>query len=215
MGLLQNLTKMGGRLGILKIVSTTATAPPGRIPTRKLTLKELMTEIRTQQVETLAQCPAELSVDFARLFESAGIKTPPTGWTIQKLIETLRSDACKGLSREETQKAILAEISKDQAHVHDVVADGIARDQALDAFEVFARKKFDERVSLCQSRKAELQAQIHDLQQQIERLDGQAASDKAHWKQWHDHKIQYEKDMAWAIGFLLDKATITVDHDHA
>jgi len=36
-----------------------------------------------------------------------------------------------------------------------------------------------------------------------------AATEAAQWKQWLDQKRTYEKDMAWAIGYLLDRPVIT------
>jgi len=214
MGLVDTLVKLGGKLGVLKIVAAPADASQKKIATRKVTLKELQTEIQAQEVQLLAEEPAELSVEFAKVFEAAGIKPLGGGWTVDKLGEVLRRGELRHRTRLDIQAAVLEMMARDNARVQDVVADAMARDRAIDAFEVFARRKYDERLTALQRKEAELESQIRDLQGRLAGLAQDEQAQKTQWTQWHDKKVQYEKEMAWALGFLLDKPAITIDQDH-
>jgi hypothetical protein len=88
--LLQNL---GDRLGLLETAVRPAGQPAVKIQTRTVTLAELTTEIRVEEVRALADLPAELSVPFEKIYETAGIQPPPSGWTLDRLKQYLLTDA--------------------------------------------------------------------------------------------------------------------------
>lgn len=211
MGLFSELTKIGGRLGMVQIVSTTAPAARRKIPTRKVVLKDLAAEIHQEEVRSLAQMPAELSVEFAAVFEAAGIQTPAHGWTTQRLAEALHGASFQKMDRPAAQKEILRLLSAEGAHVHEIVQDAVARDQALDSFEAYARRKMEDRDAIRRRKIAETQAQIQELQRQVDGLQKDGQEDQAQWKQWQTRKSACEKEMAWAVGFLVENKAITVD----
>ncbi len=214
MGLMQGLMSIGGKLGIVRIVSTTASAQPGKIPTRKVTLSELALEIRSDEVRRLTQAPQELAIDFAKVFEAAGIKTPGHGWDVEHLAKALSCEPLAGKDRAGVQKALLEMLSHDGAHVHEIVQDAMARDQALDAFEEFAHKKLADRQSLRQQQQAQIDNQIKELQERRAVLEQEMDEERKRWKTWHDGKIGAEKRMAEALSFLVQDSVISVDHDH-
>lgn len=209
------LKQVGGRLGIVRVVSTTAPAPPEKVPTRVVTLKELMTELRGEDVRALAELPAELTCSFDRVYEAAGIPAPEHGWTIERLKEFLRAATPPALPREEMQKRILQALAADQAHVHELVKDAIARDQALDAFELFVRAKMDTRAAERQKRVGELTAKIRDLEAQVARLGDEARADETRWDEWHTRKVAAEKEMARALAYLVEEPVVSVDEPPA
>jgi len=211
MPVLDWLRNAGDRLGLLHFVSTTNPAPPQKIPMRAVRLSELMIEVRKDEVASLAQQPAELSQPFERVFEAAGIETPEHGWTIEKLKEHLAGDACRGKPREEVQKAILAALSADKAHVQDVVKDAIARDRALDAFEVSVHAKMHDRALARQEKISSLQGEVKALQREISDLTDEANTDEASWRAWHERKVAREQEMARALSFLLDQPVLDID----
>ncbi|MCY2931862.1 MAG: hypothetical protein NTV86_20685 [Planctomycetota bacterium] len=213
MALKDAFVAIGGKLGLIRMVSTTATAGPGKIPTRKVTLAELSTEIRAEQIRELTEQPVELSLDFAKIFEAAGIAKLSHGWTVDKLEAVLAGPPVAGMDRTEAQKAVLAMLTADKAHVHEVVQEAMARDKALDAFEVFAHKKTKQRVESCQSRIVELESQIASLRQQADELHKEADANRAAWKAWHQRKVECEKAMARTLGILVEDAAITIDGD--
>jgi len=174
-------------------------------------LSELMIEVRKDEVESLAQQPAELSQPFGRVFDAAGIATPDHGWTIEKLEQHLAGDDCRNKPREAAQKAILAALSADKAHVQDVVKDAVARSRALDAFEVAIHAKMHDRVTARRDKVSHLEDEIKSLQHEISDLTAEAKEDEASWRAWHERKVAREKEMAAALGYLLDQPVLDVD----
>ena len=208
------LRNAGDRLGLLRFVSTTEPATPlQKIPMRTVRLSELMIEVRRDEVESLAQQPAELAQPFEKVFEAAGIEPPEHGWTIEKLKEHLAADDARNKLRPEIQKAILAALTADNAHVQDVVKDAVARGHALDAFEVSVHAKMHGRAAEREEKIASLQDEIKSLQREIGQLADEEKEDEADWRAWHERKVACEQEMAWALGFLLDQPVLEVDSD--
>ena len=76
MGIMGLVGGVADRLGLIRVVEVKDPAKPQKVTTRSITLKELVTEVRAEQVKALSELPAELSVDFAKVFEAAGVKIP-------------------------------------------------------------------------------------------------------------------------------------------
>lgn len=213
MGLVTWLTNVGGKLKILSTVPANNDTSPAKLTMKSVSLTELMTEIQANEVRALAQLPAELSIAYDKLFEAAGVQSPNHGWTIGKLQELLRTEQYKSMDRAAAQKAVLGVLQAQKAAVEDVVKDAVARDQALDAFEEFSRKKMDARSQARQTKLADIRTQISDLQAQCRTMEEEAKVDREHWRQWHRGKTAFEKEMAWALGYLLDQPIVTVDEN--
>src|SRR5215213_788728 len=97
MGLLDTLRTIAAKLRIIHVapageVAAGAGKPIDKIPTRSITLAELISEIRSEEVRSLADAPAELTVALEKVCETAGVKPLGNGWTIDKLRDTLRTD---------------------------------------------------------------------------------------------------------------------------
>ncbi len=213
MRLFEGLQKLGGRLGLVRVVATDAVAPgmpPTKLVTRTVTLADLATEVKSEDVRALANMPAELSVAFSKVFDAAGIKPPAHGWTIERLMSLLHTEQFKEMDRASVQKAVLGLLSNDKAQVEDVVKDAVARDHAIDAYEEFVRKKMQDRAAARASRTADIQAQIQELQAEIAKLGDDGKVDREQWRKWQEGKISFEKDMQWSLGFLLDTPVVTV-----
>ncbi len=211
------LREAGGKLGLLRVVQhdeAEGTAAPVKIPTRTVHLKDLTAEIRADEVSSLARVPDELQAGFGRVFEAAGIKPAPDAWTVERLRDLLRGEPYKSMDRQAAQKALAAALADKKVAVEDLVKDAIARDKALDVYEEAAREKMDARSQARQVRLAEIQSQIDDLQRQREQLQREQADEQRLWQRWHESKIDFEKEMAWAVGYLLDQPVITVDTPH-
>src|SRR5205807_2428627 len=90
MPLLENLRAMGNRLGLINIVTLKdPSAETPKVTTRSMTLDQLASEVSHAEMRALAELPAELSVGFDKVFDAAGIKPPPHGWSVVKLGATL------------------------------------------------------------------------------------------------------------------------------
>ncbi len=211
MALVHWLTSVGGKLRILSTSPPKADSAPAKMTMQSVSLKDLVSEVQAEEVRALAQLPAELSIAFDKVFEAAGVKPPPHGWTIEKLEELLKTEQYKSMDRAAAQKAVLGILQAQKAAVEDLVKDAIARDQALEAFEGFARKKMDLRNEARQSKMAEIRSQIANLQSQCQAMEEESAIDREQWRKWRQGKTAFEKEMAWALGYLMDKQILTVD----
>jgi hypothetical protein len=213
MTLMELLESLGNRLGILEKVEQTSPRVTTGIQTRSVTLTELTREIRAEEVRSLSELPAELSIPFEKIFESAGIVPGSHGWTIERLRQLLRTDAFKKLDREAAQKQILDVLGAEKVSPEELVKEAVARDKALDAFEAFARKKMEDRQAARERNIAELESRIEELQKACDHMKAQATSDQETWREWRQRKRQQERDLAWTVGFLIDRPVITTDSD--
>ena len=107
MNLIELLRALGDRLGIVEMRQPASAARPAKIQTRTISLNELLTEIRQEEVRVLAERPAELSIAFEQIFATAGVKAAAHGWTVDRLKQVLQTEAHQSKDRVEAQKAIL------------------------------------------------------------------------------------------------------------
>ncbi len=213
MGVLGLITVAANHLGLIRMVEVLNPAKPQKITTRSITLTQLRTEVRADQVRALSELPAELSVAFDKVFEAAGIKAPAHGWNIPRLQQLLQTEQYKAMPNEAAQQAVLGTLAADKAPVEDLVQDAVRRDKALDAFEGFVFKKMNARVEARQARDAQIEEQIRALRDEQSRAAEETRADQQRWDQWHQRKSDFEEEMARAVGYVLEKPLITVDRD--
>jgi hypothetical protein len=213
MSLMNLLQQIGGRLGLVKVVEAQADATgsgPAKIATRSVSIKDLAAEVRQEEVRVLAEAPAELEVPFAKVFEAAAIKPPAHGWTIERLGALLASDQYKTLDRTNTQKAVLGLLAAEKVPVEDLVKDAVSRDKAVDAYDIFTRKKLEDRTAARERRVGEILDQIKDLETEKAKLADETRQDQDRRCQWVDRKIAYEQDLARTVSYLLDQPVISI-----
>ncbi|PYV00824.1 MAG: hypothetical protein DMG10_19520 [Acidobacteria bacterium] len=211
MSLLDRLHELGERLRIFEARPKANAAKLAKIATRTVTLSDLTTEIRQDELRALAELPAELSIAFEKVFEAAGIKSPGHGWTAARLKQLLESDQFKTMDRPSVQRSVLNILADEKVDVEDIVKDVIAHDQALDAFETFTRKKMLDRIAARQKKVAEVETQIASLQEQRERLTHETETDEQHWTAWLERKRAYERDLSRTISYLVDRLVVSID----
>ncbi len=211
MGLVEILEALGDKLGIIVKAEGNHAHPAAKIRTRSVTLEELTSEIRAEDVRALADLPAELSVTFEKIVETAGIAPVPHGWTIERLRELLLTEEFKKLSREDAQKKLMTVLAGDGVAAEDLVKDAIARDRAMDAFEKTARLKMEDRLATRERQISELSGKIKELEKEGARLREQIEADRTNWRGWRSRKRARERDLAWTVGFLIDRQVITTD----
>jgi hypothetical protein len=212
MGFLDMVQSVGGRLGIIeKPAARGAAGRPAKIRTRSVTLEQLKTEIHAEEIQALAEAPAELTVPFEKIFETAGLPRLPSGWSIDRFRELLETEPFKGKARETIQSRILEALSKDKVAAEDLVKDAVARDQALDAFEKFAERKMRDRLALHERELSEVEAKIAELHKESSRLRQLAEADGRSWGDWLKRKRAHERELARVVGHLIDRPVITTD----
>ena len=213
MNLGQTLRNLGGRLGILRVVAmeeTPGNTAPRKVITRTITLKDLATDVRRDEVRLLAERPAELEVPFAKVFEAAGVKPPANGWTVERLGAAVNTDKFKAMDRKAAQKTVLEMLASEKVTVEDIVKDALAQDQALDAYDVFVRRKMEERAEARQRRVDEIRSQIKELEQECAMRIEESKADRDRWQAWLARKIAHEEEMAQALSYLLDVPVVSI-----
>jgi DNA-binding transcriptional ArsR family regulator len=213
MSFLDLLQNLGDRLGLLESAAQPAGQPAAKIQTRTVTLAELATEIRLEEVRALANLPAELGIPFDKIYETAGIRPPANGWTVDRLKQYLLTDAFKNKDRSIVQTAILNILKSEKASTEDVVRDAMARDKALDSFESFVQKKMDDRMAARERKRAEIESRIGALQVELAKITEDTKVDQEKWREWRRRKRVQERDMAEAVGYLIDRKVITTDDE--
>jgi len=211
MSFLDLLQTVGGRLGILEAPSKASGGEAVKVATRTVTIDELKSEIRSEAVKTLADLPAELTVPYAKIFEAAGVTAPAHGWNVARLEALLRAEPYKSQERALAQRNLLSLLNSERVPPEDLVKEAMAQDQALDAFEVFVRKKVEDHMAMAEHQIAEIDAKIQALQTERARLLEHIPSDQGKLREWRQRKRAYERELAAAIGYLTDRPVITTD----
>lgn len=207
MNLIGILRKLGDRIGIIEMSpAEKQTSAPAKIQTRTITLSELMMTVQISEVHELAERPADLTVPFEDIFRAAGHNAEKAGWTVERLQEFLNSDRIRKMSRDDAQRATLHMLTEENIDPADIIKDAIFRDQALDAFEDSASRKR-------QRWRADQQHLLSDLSARMKQAEKDIAAEEERWKDWRSQKRQRERDMANAVGFLIDRPVISIDDE--
>lgn len=206
MNLLGMLRKLGDRLGIVELSKDPQPSVPIKVQTRAVTLSELIMTIRVTEVRQLAELPAELSISFEEVFKAAGLQTPAVGWTVDRLLDFINSERIRQMDHADAQRETLRMLASEKVDSADVVKDAISRDQALDAFEEFILKKR-------QQWKTEKNQLLDELKEEQRQIEEEIRAEDRKWTEWRRLKRQREIDMARAIGYLIDKAVISIEDE--
>jgi hypothetical protein len=213
MSFVKFLQGIGDRLGILETVPVAGTPATVRIQTRSVSLRDLSGEIKSGAVQSLAEAPAELAAPFEKIYEVAGISANPQAWTTDRLKQFIEGEPCRGKPREEVQKSVLARLNSDGVSAEVIVKDAIARDQALDAYETFAREKMQARMETCKKRRFSAESRIRDLQEECRMLEKVMKDDESEWNEWKKKKRARERELASIVSYIVDRKVITSDEE--
>jgi hypothetical protein len=211
MSFVKFLQGIGDRLGILETAPAGGSPAAVRIQTRSVSLQELTGEIKSGAVQSLADAPAELAVSFERIFEAAGISANPQDWTTDRLKQVLADAPCKDKPREEAQKAVLALLNSAGISPEIIVKDAMARDRALDAYEIFVRDKMQCRMAMHKKKLAAAESRIRDLQEECRTLEKTMKEDEEKWNEWKRNKRARERELASIVSYIVDHKVITLD----
>jgi hypothetical protein len=215
MSIIKFLQGIGDRLGILESVSNPEVTPHRRIQTRTVTIKELAGEIKSGEVHDLAASLEDSAIPFEKIYEAAGISTKADDWTINRLGRLIADEHSKNKSREEIQVAVLDALRSESVQVETIVKDAIARDQALDSFEACAGDKIKDQVGACKKRLMEIETEIRNLQEKSSALQEKMKENEERWRDWKKRKRASEREMASALGYIIDQPIVTTDDEGA
>jgi hypothetical protein len=141
------------------------------------------------------------------IYRAAGIMNPRRGYSINKVVEMVRSEHIRGLSKEMQQAAVLMALDAAGISLDQVQQDAKARQDVLDSYETDQKKQ----VEAMWARKAEeviqIQAELesvkaHHLARISRNLEG-VAREKATFNKWLTLKQQECESMAEAVELCL------------
>jgi len=104
--------------------------------------------------------------DFPAIYRAAGVTDPAHGYSAYKVLEIFSSPGFAALDTRAKAAALTGFLNMNPSGpvpVTDIVQDAVRRDQALDKFEEFLRKKLEERSQQIEKDNAQLQAEIDEV----------------------------------------------------
>lgn len=152
----------------------------------------------------------ELLVDFDKIFAALKLPVPAHGWTVEKATAALESSHFQSLDPPTKKAALLAMLGASGAPPEDVIEDAIRRDQALDSYEAFARKKLTERLVGVDRGVAEEEARIQESQKKITELKASRGKEETVFQEWLKKKVVKEEALARVVSLLTADSVISV-----
>jgi hypothetical protein len=151
---------------------------------------------------TAADILTELS-SMEDIYRAAGIMNPRRGYSVNKVVEMLRSEHMRGLSREMRRAAVLMALDAAGISIDEVMQDAKVRQEAIDSYEANQRKQFEGLWARKAQENAQIQAELERVKARyMERLrrnlDG-VAREKETFASWVAIKQQESQSMAEAV----------------
>ncbi|MFZ0771524.1 MAG: hypothetical protein WCA49_12930 [Candidatus Sulfotelmatobacter sp.] len=146
------------------------------------------------------------------VYSAVGIPNPPKGYSINKVIEMLRSEHIHGLSKDLKRAAVLMALEVAGVSLDHIQQDSKARQDALDSYEAAQQEQVEAEWARKAEENAQIQAELERIQAhymaRISRnLDG-VAREKARFNSWQTMKKEVIQSMSEAVDLCV-KATAT------
>lgn len=171
--------------------------------------------LREEALQQAADAGA-ITSDFPSIYAAAGIREPAHGFSAFKVLEMLSSPHLAPLeprARAAALRGFLAMNPGGPVSVEEVLQDAIRRDQALDAYEQFLRRKLDASAQEVTQQNAALQAEIDALvrknKEKMEANMGRLAGEQQALTAWLEKKRAEESRLADATAPFVEKSPIS------
>lgn len=195
------------------------TPPPPGMPTdiRELlgTMPAPAIDERKLAEETEATEGDEIP-DFPAIFRAAGVSDPAHGYSAYKVLEIFASPGFAALDTRAKAAALTGFLNMNPTGpvpITDIVQDAVRRDQALDKFEEFLRKKLAARSDQIDKENAQLQAEIDELtrrnREKIEASRIALETEQARLTRWLVIKRAEERKLFDAVNPFVEANPIT------
>jgi hypothetical protein len=165
----------------------------------------------------LPKTPGDEVPDFEGIYKASGIKEPPHGFSAYKVLEILSSPDFAGLDARARAAALSGFLKMNPSGpvpISDVIQDAVARDQALDNFETFLRKKLETRSTELDRETAALQAEIDELtrrnQEKMEVNRRALEGEKQRFAEWQARKRIEERKLFDAVGPFVEQNPVSL-----
>ena len=160
---------------------------------------------------------ADNAPTFAEIYRAAGVIDPMHGFGAFKVLEILSSEHFEGLDPKARAAALAGFLQMNPngpVSVKDVIEDAVRRDQALDGYEEFLRRKLDSRSQQADQANAELQAEIDAvIRKNKEKMEANRRGldvEQQRFTDWQARKRIEERRLADAIAPFVEKNPITL-----
>jgi hypothetical protein len=149
-----------------------------------------------------------LSIDD--ICSAAGVPNAPKGYSINKVVEMLRSEHIRGLSKELKRAAVLMALDVAGVSVAQIQQDAKARQDALDSYEAGQQNQVEAEWARKVEENNQIQAEMERVKAQYmaritRNLDG-VAREKGRFSTWQTMKKQISQTMAEALDLCAKSA---------
>ena len=199
--------------------------PAGKSPPPPPQMKDVLKGVAAPRVDEAALSKAASAPgaaqgdipDFESIYKASGVSDPKHGFSAYKVLEILSSPDFEGLDLKAKAAALSGFLKMNPAGpvpITDVVQDAVRRDQALDGFEEFLRKKLDQRRAQLDQENETLQKEIDELtRRNKEKMDGNRGAltaEKERFATWQARKRIEERRLFDAVAPFVQENPVTL-----
>jgi hypothetical protein len=155
--------------------------------------------------------------DFPSIYQAAGVKDPPHGFSAYKVLEIFSSPELESLDARAKAGALAGFLKMNPSGpvpIAHIIQDAVARDQALDGFEEFLRKKLDARREELDKDNAKLQGEIDEItRRNKEKMDANRRTleaEKERFGTWQARKRIEERRLFDAVAPFVEENPVTL-----
>ena len=157
--------------------------------------------------ESAAGFQAEL-LSMEDIYRAAGIMNPRRGYSINKVVEMLRSPHIVGLSKEMKRAAMLMALEAAGVSIDQVRQDAKARQEALDSYATLQKKQVEAEWARRAEENIQIEADLvrvkaHYMARISRNLEG-VAREKSTFENWLATKKQETENMSEAVELCVD-----------
>jgi hypothetical protein len=196
--------------------------PAGRrpAPASRASIDEILQRVPAQtklDEQALPKDAGDAVPDFESIYRASGVKEPAHGFSAYKVLEILSSADFAALPAPAKAAALSGFLRMNPSGpvpIADVIQDAVARDQALDGFEQFLRKKLDSRSEEIGKENTALQGEIDELtrrnQEKMEANRRALDKEKQRFAEWQARKRIEERKLFDAVGPFVEQNPVSV-----
>ena len=147
------------------------------------------------------------------IYRAAGIVNPRRGYSVTKVVEMLKSEHLRGLSKEMKRASVLMALDAAGVSIDDVLRDAKVRQEAIDSYEAEQRKQFEAMWAQKAEENTQINAELERVKasyaERIKRNQDGVAREKATFVGWLTVKQQEAQGMNEAVELCTKPAAVT------
>jgi len=147
------------------------------------------------------------------IYRAAGIVNPRRGYSVTKVVEMLKSEHLRGLSKEMKRASVLMALDAAGVVIDDVLRDAKVRQEAIDSYEAEQRKQFEALWAQKAEENMQINAELERVKasyaEKVKRNQDGVAREKATFVGWLTIKQQEAQGMNEAVELCTKPAAVT------